>query len=98
MQCKVGQVEVMRHRRLNDLIATQIRSGGDFRDHPTRKRATITGLPQHSIPRDLSSYYTRGPGWNPEFQTNEYKLIVTSLYNINGSYYRITTYSFIPSF
>jgi signal transduction histidine kinase len=98
IQWKIGRVEVVRHQRLNDLIAGQIRSGGDYTNHPTRKRATISQLPVDSMPKGISSYYTRGPGWNPEFQANEYKLIVTSFYAINGKYYRITTYSFIPSF
>jgi signal transduction histidine kinase len=55
-------------------------------------------IPAGSFPTSNYSYYTRGTGWNPEFQTNEFKLVVTSYYAINGKYYRITTYSFIPSF
>jgi signal transduction histidine kinase len=51
-----------------------------------------------SVPKGSSSYYTRGIDWNPEFQVNEYRLMVTSYFQINGQYYRITTYSFIPSF
>ena len=98
IQGKVNRVEVVRHERLNDIIAQQIRSGGDFTNHPTRKRATITALPADSIPKGIASYYTRGIAWNPEFQSNEYKLVVTSFYIINGRHYRITSYSFIPSF
>lgn len=98
IQWKVGRVEVMRHERLNDLIAQQIRSGGDYSNHPTRKRATITQIPADSVPRGISSYYTRGTGWNPEFQSNEYRLVVTSFYTINGQHYRVSTYSYIPSF
>lgn len=98
IQWKIGRVEVVRHQRLNDIIAGQIRSGGDFTSHPTRKRATVSQIPVDSVPKGVSSYYTRGPGWNPEFQANEYKLVVTSFYEINGKHYRITTYSFIPSF
>jgi len=98
IQWKIGRVEVVRHQRLNDLIAGQIRSGGDYSDHPTRKRAAISIIPADSMPKSISSYYTRGPGWNPEFQINEYKLVVTSFYRINGNNYRISTYSFIPSF
>ena len=98
IQWKISRVEVVRHQRLNDIIAGQIRSGGDYTNHPTRKRATIAEIPADSFPRGISSYYTRGVGWNPEFQANEYKLIVTSFYNINGKDYRISTYSFIPSF
>ncbi|HXB07581.1 MAG TPA: HAMP domain-containing sensor histidine kinase, partial [Puia sp.] len=45
-----------------------------------------------------SSFYTRGVDWNPEFQRDEFKLVVTSFYLINGLHYRVTTYSFIPSF
>jgi signal transduction histidine kinase len=91
-------VEVARHQRLNDLIAEQVRAGGDYSNHPTRKRATVTPIPADSMPKVISTYYTRGIDWNPEFQTNEYRLLVTSFYHINGQWYRITTYSFIPSF
>jgi signal transduction histidine kinase len=98
IQWKVGRVEVVRHQRLNDLIAQQIRAGGDYSNHPTRKRATVALIPTDSVPRGISSYYTRGTGWNPEFQANEYRLVVTSFYTIRGQHYRISTYSFIPSF
>ena len=50
------------------------------------------------MPSGVSSDYTRGVDWNPEFQANEYRLVVTSYYMINGSHYRVTSYSFIPSF
>lgn len=98
IQWKLSEVEVARHRRLNDLIAQQIREGGDFTGHPTRKRAMVTILPADSVPAGGASYYTRGFAWNPEFQTNEYKLVVTSFYTIGEKHYRISTYSFIPSF
>jgi two-component system OmpR family sensor kinase len=98
IQWKIDSVEVARHRRLNDLIAQQIRAGGDWSNHPTRKRATITQIPADSMPAGLSSYYSRGTGWNMEFQANEHRLVVTSFYEIDGHDYRITTYSFIPSF
>jgi two-component system OmpR family sensor kinase len=98
IQWKIDSVEVARHRRLNDLIAQQVRSGGDWTNHPTRKRATVTLIPADSMPAGVSWYYTRGTGWNPEYQANEHRLVVTSFYPINGRYYRITTYSFIPSF
>ena len=98
IQWKVSRVEVVRHQRLNDLIARQILEGGDYTGHPTRKRATVVPIPADSMPRGSQSYYTRGLAWNPEFQTNEYKLMVTSFYVIKGQHYRITTYSFIPSF
>src|SRR6202012_5118351 len=74
------------------------RSGGDYSNHPTRKRATVERIPFDSVPKGISTFYTRGIDWNPEFQTNEYRLLVTSFYIINGDHYRITTYSFIPSF
>jgi signal transduction histidine kinase len=98
IQGKISRVEVVRHERLNDLIAQQIRSGGDYTDHPTRKRANISVIPADAVPKDISSFYTRGTGWNPEFQSDEYKLVVTSFYTINGQHYRVSTYSFIPSF
>ena len=98
IQWKISRVEVVRHQRLNDIIAQQIRQGGDYTAHPTRKRATITLIPEDSVPRGLTSFYTRGVGWNPEFQSREYRLVVTSFYTIGGAHYRITTYSFIPSF
>jgi signal transduction histidine kinase len=98
IQDKIGRVEVMRHQRLNDLIAEQVRAGGDYSNHPTRKRATVTPIPADSVPKGISTFYTRGIDWNPEFQMNEYRLLVTSFYNIKGQWYRITTYSFIPSF
>ncbi|HTI10031.1 MAG TPA: HAMP domain-containing sensor histidine kinase [Puia sp.] len=98
IQWKVGRVEVVRHQRLNDLIAQQIRTGGDYSEHPTRKRATVTLIPADSVPPGISSYYTRGTDWNPEFQANEYRLVVTSFYTIRGLHYRISTYSYIPSF
>jgi signal transduction histidine kinase len=98
IQWKLSEVEVARHRRLNDLIAQQIREGGDFTGHPTRKRATITLIPADSVPAGGASFYTRGLAWNPEFQISEYKLVVTSFYVIGGRHYRISTYSFIPSF
>lgn len=98
IQWKVSQVEVVRHQRLNDLIAQQIRQGGDYTGHPTRKRAMVAPIPADSMPKENEPYYTRGLAWNPEFQTNEYKLMVTSYYNIHGQHYRVTTYSFIPSF
>jgi signal transduction histidine kinase len=98
IQWKVSRVEVVRHERLNDIIAEQIRRGGDYTGHPTRKRAAITRIPADSVPKGGSSFYTRGLEWNPEFQTNEYRLLVTSFYTINGDHYRVTTYSFIPSF
>jgi signal transduction histidine kinase len=98
IQAKISRVEVVRHERLNDLIADQIRTGGDYQNHPTRKRATIAMIPADSVPRGVSSSYTRGIDWNPEFQRDEFKLMVTSYYLINGANYRITTYSFIPSF
>jgi two-component system, OmpR family, sensor kinase len=98
IQWKISRVEVVRHERLNDLIAQQIRQGGDFTGHPTRKRAMVVPIPADSVPNDVSSHYTRGLAWNPEFQTNEFKLLVTSFYTIHGQHYRITTYSFIPSF
>ena len=98
IQGKISRVEVVRHERLNDLIAGQIRQGGDFSNHPTRKRATVTVIPADSVPKGGHSFYTRGVDWNPEFQRNEFKLVVTSFYLINRMDYRITTYSFIPSF
>jgi len=98
IQWKISRVEVVRHQRLNDLIARQIRQGGDYTEHPTRKRAMVALIPADSMPKGDSSFYTRGLAWNPEFQTNEYKLVVTSYYTINGQHYRVTTYSFIPSF
>jgi two-component system OmpR family sensor kinase len=98
IQWKVSRVEVVRHERLNDIIAEQIRRGGDYTGHPTRKRATVARIPADSVPKGVSTYYTRGLEWNPEFQTTEYRLLVTSLYVINGEHYRVTTYSFIPSF
>ncbi len=98
IQWKISRVEVVRHQRLNDIIAQQIRLGGDYTGHPTRKRATIQLIPADSVPRGVTSFYTRGVGWNPEFQSREYRLVITSFYTINGSHYRITTYSFIPSF
>jgi len=98
IQWKVSQVEVSRHERLNDIIAEQIRGGGDYAGHPTRKRATVTKIPADSLPKGVTTFYTRGLEWNPEFQTTEYRLLVTSFYTINGEHYRVTTYSFIPSF
>jgi len=98
IQWKLGEVEVARHQRLNDLIAQQIRDGGDYTGQPTRRRATVMLLPADSVPKGNASFYTRGLAWNPEFQTDEYKLMVTSFYTIGGAHYRITTYSFIPSF
>jgi two-component system, OmpR family, sensor kinase len=98
IQDKLSRVEVVRHQRLNDLIAGQVRAGGDYSNHPTRKRATVTPIPADSVPKGISTFYTRGIGWNVEFQENEYRLLVTSFYLINGQWYRITTYSFIPSF
>jgi signal transduction histidine kinase len=98
IQWKISTVEVVRHQRLNDIIAGQIRQGGDYRDHPTRKRATVTVIPADSVPAGVSSYYTRGVDWNPEFQRDEFRLMVTSFYLIEGVQYRVTTYSFIPSF
>lgn len=98
IQWKISRVEVDRHERLNDIIAEQIRSGGDYTNHPTRKRVTITAIPADSMPKGVTSFYTRGVNWNPEFQTREYKLIVTSFYTINGRHYRVASYSFIPSF
>jgi signal transduction histidine kinase len=98
IQWKVSRVEVVRHQRLNDIIAGQIRAGGDYTDHPTRKRALVTLIPADSVPKGVQTYYTRGVDWNPEFQNNEYRLLVTSFYKINGQHYRVTTYSFIPSF
>ncbi|HXB93569.1 MAG TPA: HAMP domain-containing sensor histidine kinase [Puia sp.] len=98
IQWKLSRVEVVRHQRLNDLIAQQIRQGGDYTGHPTRKRATVTVIPADSVPKGGASYYTRGVDWNPEFQTREFKLVVTSFYTINGQHYRVITYSFIPSF
>ncbi|HEV3326205.1 MAG TPA: HAMP domain-containing sensor histidine kinase, partial [Puia sp.] len=89
---------VVRHQRLNDIIAGQIRAGGDYTDHPTRKRATVTRIPADSVPKGVQTFYTRGVDWNPEFQANEYRLLVTSYYEIKGQHYRVTTYSFIPSF
>jgi two-component system, OmpR family, sensor kinase len=98
IQWKISRVEVERHQRLNDLIAQQIRQGGDYTGHPTRKRAMVVPIPADSMPREGTSYYTRGLAWNAEFQTNEFKLMVTSYYTIHGQHYRVTTYSFIPSF
>jgi two-component system OmpR family sensor kinase len=98
IQRKLTRVEVARHERLNDLIAEQIRRGGDYTADPTRKRATVTMVPADSVPKGGRSFYTRGLEWNPEFQTNEYRLLITSYYTINGGHYRVTTYSFIPSF
>ena len=98
IQWKISRVEVVRHQRLNDLIAWQISKGGDYSDHPTRKRATITEIPADSMPKGDQSYYRRGLNWNPEFQSDEYQLVVTSFYTIHGRHYRIVTYSFIPSF
>src|SRR5579863_4428733 len=94
IQRKLTNVEVVRHQRLNDLIAQQIRQGGDYTGHPTRKRATVTVIPADSASMGGASYYTRGVDWNPEFQTREFKLIVTSFYTIKGQHYRVTTYSF----
>ncbi len=98
IQWKISRVEVVRHERLNDIIAGQIRQGGDFTGHPTRKRATIAVIPADSVPKGIQTFYTRGRGWNPEFQASEFRLVVTSFYVIGGLHYRITTYSFIPSF
>jgi signal transduction histidine kinase len=98
IQSKLTRVEVARHERLNDIIAEQIRQGGDYTGHPTRKRASVTRVAADSAPKGPTSFYTRGLAWSPEFQTNEYRLLVTSYYTINGEHYRVTTYSFIPSF
>jgi signal transduction histidine kinase len=98
IQRKLTRVEVARHERLNDIIAEQIRRGGDYMADPTRKRATVSLIPADSVPKGVRSFYTRGLEWNPEFQTNEYRLLVTSFYTINAEHYRVTTYSFIPSF
>jgi len=98
IQGKISRVEVVRHQRLNDIIAQQIRAGGDYTNHPTRKRVMVTAIPADSLPKGVTSYYTRGTGWNPEFQANEYRLVVTSFYTIGGQPYRITSYSYIPSF
>jgi len=98
IQWKISRVEVARHERLNDIIAQQIKEGGDYTGHPTRRRATITRIPVDSMPRGISSYYTRGVEWNPEFQGREYRLVVTSFYTIGDAHYRVSTYSFIPSF
>jgi signal transduction histidine kinase len=98
IQWKISRVEVVRHERLNDIIAEQVRKGGDYTGHPTRKRATVTEITADAMPKDVKTYYTRGIDWNPEFQTNEYRLLVTSFYAINDRHYKITTYSFIPSF
>jgi signal transduction histidine kinase len=98
IQWKIDRVELVRHQRLNDLIAGQIRTGGDYSNHPTRKRATVELLAADSVPKNLGSYYTRGLSWNPEFQQNEYKLVVTSFFIIDGRTYKISSYSFIPSF
>ncbi|HTR29315.1 MAG TPA: HAMP domain-containing sensor histidine kinase [Puia sp.] len=98
IQRKLTRVEVARHERLNDIIADQIRRGGNYTGDPTRKRATVAKIPVDSVPKEVKSFYTRGLDWNPEFQTNEYRLLVTSFYTIRGEHYRVTTYSFIPSF
>lgn len=98
IQWKISRVEVVRHERLNDIIAQQIRSGGDYTDHPTRKRVSIAVIPADSVPKGGYSYYTRGSNWNAEFQAYEFKLVVTSFYFINGKHYRVSSYSFIPSF
>src|SRR5882762_2701280 len=90
IQWKIGRVEVVRHQRLNDLIAQQIRTGGDYSKHPTRKRATVSLIAADAMPKGFNSYYTKGLGWNPEFQANEFRLEVTSFYQIDGHYYRIT--------
>jgi signal transduction histidine kinase len=98
IQWKIGREEVVRHQRLNDLIAQQIRTGGDYSGHPTRKRASVTQISAEAMPGGAQSFYTRGIGWNPEFQVNEYRLEVTSYYAIGHQFYRITSYSYIPSF
>jgi len=98
IQQKLTRVEVARHERLNDIIAEQIRKGGDYTRDTTRKRATVARIPLDSVPKGAASFYTRGLAWSPEFQTNEYRLQVTSFYSIKGEHYRVTTYSFIPSF
>src|ERR1700712_233096 len=68
IQWKISRVEVVRHQRLNDIIAQQIRQGGDYSEHPTRKRATVEQIPGDSVPSDITSFYTRGVGFNPEYQ------------------------------
>src|ERR1700743_1571714 len=98
IQLKLTRVEVARHQRLNDIIAEQVRQGGDYTGQPTRKRSTSTKIQADSVSKGMKSFYTRGLEWNPEFQTNEYRLLGTSFYIINGDHYRVTTYSFIPSF
>jgi hypothetical protein len=98
IQWKISRVEVVRHERLNDLIAGQIRAGGDFTNHPTRKRATVITDPGRLDAEGQERYYTRGLAGIPNFRTNEYRLLVTSFYLIHGQHYRVTTYSFIPSF
>ena len=98
IQQKLTRVEVARHERLNDIIAEQIRKGGDYSRDTTRKRATVARIPADSVPKRSASFYTRGLAWSPEFQTNEYRLQVTSFYTIKGEHYRVTTYSYIPSF
>ncbi|HEV3411628.1 MAG TPA: HAMP domain-containing sensor histidine kinase [Puia sp.] len=98
IQRKLTRVEVARHERLNDIIAEQIRRGGNYTEDATRKRATVTKIPADSVLKGGKSFYTRGSEWNPEFKTTEYRLQVTSYYNIGGEHYRVTTYSFIPSF
>jgi two-component system, OmpR family, sensor kinase len=98
IQAKINRVEVVRHERLNDIVAQQLRRGGDYSNHPTRKRVTIAVIPADSVPVGISSFYIRGYTWNPEFQTNEYRLVVTSFYTIQDLHYRISSYSFIPSF
>jgi len=55
IQDKLSRVEVVRHQRLNDLIAEQVRTGGDYSNHPTRKRATVTPIPADSVPKGIST-------------------------------------------
>ena len=99
IQRKLTRVEVARHERLNDIIAEQIRRGGDYTGCIRRESGRPSRLiPADSVPKGVRSFYTRGLEWNPEFQTNEYRLLVTSFYTINAEHYRVTTYSFIPSF
>ena len=98
IQWKISQVEVSRHQRLNDIIAEQVRQWrGLYRASDAEAGDGHEDPGGFGAKGDEHFLYPRA-GVESRVSDQEYRLLVTSFYTINGEHYRMTTYSFIPSF
>lgn len=73
---------------LNEVIGRQIKSGGDYRTHPSRRNVTILTL---HVADTAGSKVKINKEWNDELQSVVPMLQFSSYKEINGRFYKITS-------